>query len=746
MEKYKNPNLSVEERVDDLLSRMTLEEKLEQMHCSGCVLSFEEQLQNVREEKNTVHSEIYTYRAIDDITCVNEIQRFCVEKTRLGIPLFVAVEGTHGLSLPQATIFPTCGCLAATFNEEYAYKMGAAEAKEARALGFNHLYAPNVDLLRDARWGRSEENFGEDPYLSGKMGAAVVRGIQDNDVAATAKHYIAYGQPESGLNCSAVHMGEREVREYCLPPFAECVKAGVSAIMPTYSELDGVPVHLSKLWMHDILREELGFNGFVITDYGMSWLLYSADTCVESLLDVGKRYLEHGAVDMEACSFDVFGKDMKEAVEKGEVSMDKIDRAVRRILTVKIKFGLFEHPYFDEKTWRQKVFTAESRELCYEIAAKGAVLLKNDGVLPLERRGVKKIALIGPNAEIAQLGDYCYYSDRDKGKKVDAVSDKSITLKEALIALYGSENVVVELGCGFANYNEKEVDRAKLAAEGADVIIFAGGHNSISVSGGDAGGEEQRSRVCDTAITSGEGYDTADTDISKPQKRLLSELATVGKPLVFVLYGGKPTSITEELPLCNAVLLAFGVGSDGNRAIADILRGTVVPSGKLPFSMPRSAGHLPCYYNHKHLGKGTMYRNHGSYEHPGMDYVFDEPSALFDFGYGLSYTTFEYAGLTAVKISDNACKVAVNVKNTGDYDGEESVLVFARNMRTRTVTPIVKKLVAYKRISLKKGEEKLVEFDIDTDRFSYIGEDMKSVAASGEVKIFVEKLEIVFEV
>lgn len=746
MVKYKNPDLPVEERVEDLMSRMTLEEKLQQMHCSGCVLSYEEQLKNVREGKNTADSEIYTYLAVDDITCVNEIQRFCVEKTRLGIPLFVACEGTHGLSLPQATIFPTCGCLAATFDESYAYKMGAAEAKEARALGYNHLYAPNVDLLRDPRWGRSEENFGEDPYLSGKMGASVVRGIQDNGVAATAKHYIAYGQPESGLNCSAVHMGERDVREYFLLPFAECVKAGVSAIMPTYSELDGVPVHLSKLWMHDVLREELGFNGFVITDYGMSWLLYSADTCVESLLDVGKRYLEHGAVDMEACLSEVFGAEMRAAIERGEVSIDKIDRAVRRILTVKIKFGLFEHPYFDENTWKDNVFTAENRKLCYEIASKGTVLLKNDGVLPLENNGVKKIALIGPNAEIAQLGDYCYYSDRDKGKNVDAVSDKSITLKEALIALYGQENVVVESGCGFANYDENQVERARTAARKADVVIFAGGHNSISVSGGDAGGEEQRSRVCDTAITSGEGYDTADTDIYKPQKRLLKELAEVGKPLVFVLYGGKPTSITDELPLCNAVLLAFGVGSDGNSAVADILRGSVVPSGKLPFSMPRSVGHLPCYYNHKHLGKGTMYRNHGSYDKPGMDYVFDEPSALFEFGYGLSYTTFEYSGLTAKKVSDTACKVNVKVKNTGGYDAEESVLVFSRNMRTRTVTPIVKKLVAYKRIELKKGEEKEVEFDIDLERFSYIGEDMKSTPASGDVKIFVDKSEVVFEV
>ena len=304
----------------------------------------------------------------------------------------------------------------------------------------------------------------------------------------------------------------------------------------------------------------------------------------------------------------------------------------------------------------------------------------------------------------------------------------------------------MESGCGFSNYDEEMANRALVAAKNADVVIFAGGHNSISVSGGEVGGEEQRSRVCDTAITSGEGYDTADTDITKPQKRLVKELSSIKKPLVFVLYGGKPTSITEELPLCNAVLLAFGVGSDGNRAIADMLKGTVVPSGKLPFSMPRSVGHLPCYYNHKHMGKGTMFRKPGSYEQPGMDYVFDEPTALFDFGYGLSYTSFEYGNLSAEKTDERACRVSVTVKNTGDYDAEESVLIFSRNMRTRVVTPMVKKLVAYKRVALKKGESREVVFNIDPERFSYIGEDMKSTPASGDIKIFAGGLETIFNI
>lgn len=745
MEKYKNPALSAEERADDLISKMTLEEKLEQMHCSGCSLSFEEQLKNVREGKNTVHGEIYTYLSVEDLACINEIQRFCVEKTRLGIPAFVATEGTHGLSLPQATIFPTSGCIAATFDESYAYRMGEAEAKEARAMGFNQLYAPNVDLLRDARWGRCEENYGEDPLLSANMGAAVVRGVQENGVAATVKHYIAYGQPESGINCSAVHMGEREVREYCLPPFAACVEAGVASVMPSYNEVDGMPVHISKLWMKDVLRGELGFEGFAITDYGMSALMCGANTCVEDVLDLGKRYLDCG-VDMEACGQDGFGKEMKAAVEAGEVPMEDIDRAVRRILVAKFKFGLFENPYFDENAWQEKVFTQENRELCREIVKKGAVLLKNDGILPFDKSGVKKIALVGPNAKIAQLGDYCYYCAKDNGKKVDAVSDRAITLEEALISIYGEENVFVEEGCGFAELTQEGEQRALEAVRKADVVVFAGGHNSAALSGGDAGGKEQRERVSETPITSGEGYDTADTDLTKPQKCLFRSLAQEKKPIVFVLYGGKPTSVTDELPACDAMLLVFGVGSDGNSAVADILKGDVVPSGKLPFSIPRSVGHLPCYYNHKQLGKGSLYGRPGSYENAGMDYVFDDPSALFEFGFGLSYTKFEYSSLHAEKVDDTHCLIKVTLKNTGDYDGEESVLVFSRNLRTRGVTTIVKKLSAYRRVALKKGEEKEVEILVDLDRFSYIGEDMKKTAAHGGVKIFVGDQETLFNI
>ncbi|MBQ7368334.1 MAG: glycoside hydrolase family 3 C-terminal domain-containing protein [Clostridia bacterium] len=733
--KYKDSNLPIEARVADLLSRMTIKEKLQQLHCPGSSVPFSVHYENIQKGENTLDSAIYCFRAFD-LPLINRLQEYCLNETRLGIPLLVAAEGTHGLSLPMGTVFPTTGCIAATFDETYAYKMGAAEAKEARACGFNQLYAPNVDLLQDARWGRCEENYGEDPFLTGNMGTAVVRGIQDNGVAATMKHYLAFGTPESGLNLSAVHVGEREVREYMLRPFKECVQAGVMCTMPSYSEIDGVPVHISRYWMHEVLREELGFQGMVITDYGSSGLLLNAHCSVENELELGKLYLEAG-VDMEACFAVGYGQEMKEAVERGEVDERKIDAAVSRVLTTKFKLGLFENPYFDETAWQDQVFTPQNRALCREIAEKGVVLLKNDGVLPFSDKKVKKIALVGPNAEIAQLGSYCYYDDRDKDKRVNSVASRSITLRQALIARYGAENVFVELGVGFAEYEEGKVARALACAKKADVVIFAGGHNSISLSGGDAGGAEQRERVSDWAITSGEGYDRHDTDLPKPQKRMLKELSALGKPLTLVLYGGTPISFEEELPLVNAVLLAFGVGSDGNLAVADILAGKVVPSGKLPFSIPRSVGHIPCYYNHKQQGKGSLYQKAGSYDRPGMDYVFSDSSALFPFGYGLSYTEFAYTELTAAKPSESVCRVEVTVENIGDYDAEESVLVFARNMRTKIVTGIVKKLVAYRRIKLKKGGRQTVRFEIPAERFAYVGIEMQDVLPQGEVKIFI---------
>ena len=570
--KYKNPDMPIPERVEDLLSHMTLEEKLQQLHCTGSLSTFDVYYEEMKEGKARMDSSIYTYRNFDPAH-INRMQEYCMNETRLGIPLLVAVEGTHGGAVPMMTVFPTTGCIAATFDEKYAYKMAAAEAKEARACGFNQMYAPNCDLLREPRWGRCEESYGEDPLLVSKMCANVVKGLQENGIASTMKHYLGFGSPEGGLNLSAAHLGERELREFMLPPFEECLKEGVWGVMPNYLEVDGLTMHASHYWLVDVLREELGFDGMVINDYGTPGLLYDVCKCVDTPLELGKLFLDN-QIDLEACSTLAFGDELKKAIEKGELDESCLDNALRHVLTLKFKLGLFENPYCDEKQWKEKVYTKENRELAREIAEKGFVLLKNEGVLPL--KGTEKIALIGPNAEIAQLGSYTYYNYRDPDKNVDCVATKAVSLQKALEDKFGAENVSTERGVGFALYEEDMVKKAIEIAQKSDVIVFAGGHNSIGVFGGDAGGEEQCNDMhnLDWAHTSGEGADTHDTDLLYPQKLLLKELSKLKKPIILVVYSGKPLSITDELPLCDAVLWTFGVGCEGNSVVAEMLTGT----------------------------------------------------------------------------------------------------------------------------------------------------------------------------
>lgn len=738
--KYKNPELPIEERVEDLISRMTLDEKLQQLHCTGSLSTFDVYYQEMLDGKPRMDSSIYTFKDFDPAQ-VNRMQEYCMNETRLGIPLIVACESTHGNSAPMMTIFPTAACVSATFNDDYAYKMAVASAKEARACGFTQVYAPNCDLMREIRWGRCEENFGEDTLVVTKMCEQMVKGFEENDVCATIKHYIGFGSAESGLNMSAAHLGERELREFMLPPFAACIKAGATGVMPSYSEVDGLAMHANKYWMVDVLRDELGFDGMVINDYGAPWLLYNHCNCADTELDVGKIFL-NSQIDMEACSQIAYGEEMKKAILSGEMDESCLDTPLRHVLTLKFKLGLFENPYCDEKNWREKVYTKEHRALAREIAEKGLTLLKNDGVLPLKNK--QKIAVVGPNAEVAQLGSYTYYNYRDAGKKVDSVSSRALPLTTAMEEKFGKENVMYARGCGFGLYSEEMTEKALEIAKKCDVIVFAGGNNSIGLSGGELGGKDNEiDNSLDWAQTSGEGSDLNSTDLLEPQKKLLKELKKLGKPIILLVYSGKPLSITDELDFVSAAMWTYGVGCEGNPVVADILAGDTVPSGRLPFSLPRSTGHIPCNYNHYRQGKGILYQNPGSPEKPGKDYVFAPPTSLLPFGYGLSYTTFEYSDLVAKKAGDQV-KVSVKVKNTGDYDSEHSVLIFGRNERTKIVSGVVKKLVDFKRVKINKGEEVTVDFEIPMERFSYIGVDMKYVAAHGEIKIFTDELETSF--
>ncbi len=732
---YLDSKQPIEKRVNNLLSLMTIDEKIDQMRVIGCN-QIDSLLEKAEKGENVDISCTFSYHEFD-VEKYNKLQKHQVENTRLGIPFILASENTHGVSHPYCTIFPTTGAIAATFDEKLAGKFGKHSAREARILGITQVYSPNVDISWDLRWGRVEENYGEDPYLTSKMAVEVCKNFQKEGVAATVKHYIAYGLGESGINLAPAHIGEREVREYMLPPFEACVKKGKAwSLMPSYNEVDGVPVHASKLWMKDVLRDDLKFDGMIITDYGASNMIYGFHFASQSPLHTGKIVCDN-EIDMEGGSFFGYNEEFRQLVKDGKYPLKNIDKCVKNILRMKFRLGLFENPYAKV----DKIPTIHSKEsvaLAREIAEKGTVMLKNDGILPLNSG--KKIALLGPNANVCQLGDYIYYGHYNPEYKGPCVAEESLTLKQ----VFEKQNVnfVFEQGSEFEKTDEVYLERAKKACEESEVIVLCLGDNS---KGGDCCGSQEDlkrlGKAAKAAVTSGEGYDLNSIELTNGQRQLFDVAASTGKPIIMILYGGRPLAITPQLDRTSAVLCAFGCGEQGNLAISDILFGKVNPSGKLPISFPRSTGHLPCYYNHKPSARGSLYRRPGSYDNPGRDYVFDTPSALFPFGHGLSYTKFEYSNMAIEKTGKNNFTVNVDVSNVGDYDGDECVLLFVKALEQDFVTPVVKKLRAFKRISLKKGETKTVTFKLNKEDFTYVGLDMKKTTSKGRHFIMIDGLQ-----
>ena len=724
---YKDKTKSPRERANDLLSRLTLEEKINQMVVAG-MNEIDEYADRLDAGEKFMHTGIHSFLG-HTVEAYNRMQSHIVNDFEHGIPVIVDSEDTHGVCHPDATIYPTSGCLAATFDEKYAYLMGKYSGKEAAALGIRHLYAPNVDISRDPRWGRTEENYGEDPLLSGNMGTELVKGIQSQKVAAGVKHYIAYGIGEGGLNLAPAHIGEREIREAMLPPFEDCIKKGkVWSVMPSYNEIDGEPVHASKKWMVDVLRKELGFDGLVITDYSALLHFKLFHRICETPLEAAKIALEN-QIDLEACGAFAYGEELYRAVKAGEIPEKMIDDCVRRVLELKFKTELFDKPCVDKKD-AKNVHNEKCIALAREIAEKGIVLLKNDGVLPF--KGVEKVAVVGPNSDVTQLGDFIYYS-LSTGKK--GVSDDCDSLKTAFEKKFGAENVFSSRGCDYVFPDENELKKAVEAANKADVVVLALGDNSRTVLGGNQGPGKPRNPDFAT-ITSGEGLDMHYIELPPAQRQLFDEMKKTGKPVVVVLYGGKPHAVTKEAEQCSAMIQAFGPGEEGSGVLVDIMTGKVCPSGKLPFSFPRSTGHIPAYYNHKPSARGSLYRTPGSETRPGWDYVLASPEPLFPFGFGLSYTTFEYKDLSVRQTGKKKMTLNVTVANTGDRAGDESVLVFL-SCAYRRITPEVKKLVAYKRISLEKGEEKTLSFTLTGRAFDYIDTYMRKRTAYGEYEFFV---------
>lgn len=741
---YLDSSQSVDKRVKDLLGRMTLEEKIRQ---TGFIMG-KKLVENKR------FSAILTKKLLGNMSIggimdpqesssrtakiINVIQKYLVTKTRLGIPALIMGECLHGHLSPGATIFPQSIGLSCSWHPGLIEKIAAAAAREASSLGIRQAFSPNLDVARDPRWGRVEETYGEDTYLCSRLGVAYIEGLQGrkdkivrDKLVATPKHFAAHCAPEGGINIAPADVGIRKLREEYLPPFKAAVEAGVLSIMPAYNEIDGIPCAASEFLLRKILREEWGFEGYTFADFGSIDMLTAFHNVAVDLQEAGRQAFEAG-LDMEAPKIKCFGKNLLELVKKGVVSKARLDEAVGRILRVKFLAGLFESPYVDEDKVKEIVHCNRHVKLARKAAGESIVLLKNkDNLLPLDKN-VSSIAVIGPNADVAECGDYCFPKSEDISP-----------LKGIRKAVSQGTKVTFAPGCDMHDLSREGFKEAVQIARNSDVAVMFVGGSSMSLGGVGwvVDGKATRSSTC------GEGFDRTNLNLSGVQQELVEAVAATGTPVVVVLINGRPLSIVwiaEHIP---AILEAWYPGEQGGYAIADILFGKINPSAKLTMSFPRSVGQVPKYYSQKPSARG-IYKKPGSPGKPGRDYVYSQSSPLYEFGHGLSYTSFHYSNLRITPEKIGPCgevRVRVEVKNTGKREGDEVVQLYVNDVVSSVTTP-VKTLKRFKKIKLKPGEKKEVKFMLNAHDLSLINRDMKPVVESGKFEIMTGGLKDTFEV
>ena len=739
---YRARALQPEARVADLLARMTLEEKVAQMMCvwnekatklvdadgnfdgakARAAFSDGHGIGQVGRPSDAGGGK--TARGQAELT--NAIQRFFIENSRLGIPVVFHEECLHGHAAPDATSFSQPIGLGATFNPALVEALYAMTAEEARVRGTHQALTPVVDVARDPRWGRVEETFGEDPYLVSRMGVAAVRGFQGDAtfrdktrVMATLKHFAAHGQPEGGMNCGPVDVSMRVLRDTFLAPFkAAFHEAGAISVMASYNEIDGVPSHASRWLLRDVLRDEWGFTGFVVSDYYAIWeLSYRPDTHGH-FVAADKREATilavRAGVNIELPEPDCY-LELAALVHDGTIAESELDDLVAPMLLWKFKMGLFDDPYVDPDEADRIVGSERNRTLARRAARETITLLKNeDQLLPLDSAALKTIAVIGPNAHRPLLGGY---SGRPKS---------NVTVLDGITARVGPRTKVLYAeGCKITkpgSWNDDEVlpsdpdeDRRQIAeaikvAKQADVIVLA------------IGGNEQTSREAWNLKHMG---DRTSLDLIGRQQELVDAMVATGKPVVAVLFNGRPLSIatlSEQVP---AILECWYLGQECGAAVADIVFGDHTPGGKLPISIPRSSGHLPAFYNHKPSAR--------------RGYLFDDVSPLYAFGFGLSYTTFS---IDELRIDDDTISrdgsttVRVRVTNTGARVGTEVVQLYIRDCVSSVTRPI-KELKAFKKVELPPGESTQVELEITPDSLAFHDIDMRYVVEPGEFTIMV---------
>lgn len=711
---YEDPSQPVEDRVNDLLKQMTLEEKTGQLlaefgwhlfNRQGNKITLTDEAHKVVVEHGTgslwgfMRADPWTQKTLKNglnthyaIEATNLLQHYCIEETRLGIPMFLAEECPHGHMAIGTTSFPTGIGQASTWNPDLLRQLGAAQAKEVRKQGGHIGYGPVIDLARDPRWSRVEEGFGEDTYLSGELGKAVVEGMQNNPaypIISTVKHFTAYGWTEGGHNGGAAHIGENEMQEVVLPSFRKVVEAGLLSLMTSYNEVDGVPCTGNKKLITDLVKDTWGFKGFVVSD------LFSIDGMTGH--GVAGNLKEAADLAFQAgVESDLGGqayRKLPELVKEGKVSEQQIDEAVKKILRLKFQWKLFDEPFTNPNNELSKAELNEHRALAREVARQSIVLLKNENqTLPLQKDKIRSIAVIGPNADTPynMLGDYT--APQPDGSVITVLDG----IKNAL----PNAEVNYAKGCAIRDMSDEGMAEAKATAEKSDIIVLVlGGSSARDFSAEfEATGAAKASRNELSDMDSGEGNDRCTLDLLGRQNELLDLMKETGKPLVVVLIKGRPLAVGNCQEKADAMLDAWYPGAEGGNAIADVLFGDYNPAGRLAVSVPKNVGQLPVFYNPK---RGSNRRG----------YIEGDANPLYPFGYGLSYTTFSYENIKVTPV-DSQIKVAVTVTNTGKYDGDEVIQVYVKDVVSSHSTP-EKNLKAFKREHFKAGESKTVELLVD---------------------------------
>jgi beta-glucosidase len=729
--RYKDPNAPIPDRVADLLPRMTLEEKVEQL--AG---GWEQKIDVIdptgtytKEEARKIVSGEWgpdvTFTPRQSAILRNAVQRYQLEKTRLGIPVIFMSEGLHGLMEYGSTSFPQALGLAATFDPALIKRVFTAVGEEAGARGIGQVFSPVLDIARDPRWGRTEETYGEDPYLASRIGVAAIEGFQGDEylidrhhVLATAKHFAVHGMPEGGTNTAPGNYSERIIRENFLVPFQAAVQeAHVGSVMASYNEIDGVPNHINHWLLDKVLRQEWGFDGYLTSDGDGLQMLVSTHRVARNNADAARQGLSAG-IDYDLSDGSVY-RTLIDQVKQGIVPESEVDRAVARVLTTKFRLGLFDHPLVDPDYAEKIVNSEEHRKLAVEAARKVVVLLKNDkNTLPLDLGKIKTIAVIGPNAADLHVGGYA----RDPGQ--------GVSILDGIRARVGNKaKVVYQEGCKITTapqgYMGWMADNVKLfdpqtqtasiqaavdAAKKSDVAILVVGEN------------ESTNRE---AWSEGHLGDRDSLDLLGAQNDLVKAVVETGTPVVVILINGRPLSINYIAEKVPAILDGFYLGEEGGVAAAEVLFGDVNPGGKLPITFPHTVGALPDFYNHK--------------PSDNRSYEFSTRKPLFAFGYGLSYTTFKFENLRvepAEILPGAKTKVIVDISNTGSRDGEEVPQLYI-HPKVSSVTQPVMRLAAFERIALKTGEKKTVSFNITPDMLAILNTDMHRVVEPGVYEMMV---------